>query len=307
LGITGRRQIVANLAGPESELANELAGRFEAAEAALFLEIPIDAEFGAEALVERLREVVLKGWIDSRRLSSEGVILPCDSSNCGGYTLEAELGVLPSGSSEPDFLGWEVKQFSAPAAGPGSGVITLMTPEPSGGIYTGLGVMQFLREFGYPDRSQTERLNFSSPHRVGVLNPRTGLTLKVKGSTGLSGTWGEAGAALVLVDGTERAAAEWPMAKLLEHWSRKHRKAVYITSAVRKTEARQYRYGPHVRTCEGANFEGFVTALINGAIFYDPGIRGNLVTEKTKRRNQFRARFKATASLYAHHRDWILE
>jgi hypothetical protein len=31
------------------------------------------------------------------------------SSNCGGYTLEAELGATPNGYSEPDFMGWEIK------------------------------------------------------------------------------------------------------------------------------------------------------------------------------------------------------
>jgi hypothetical protein len=38
-------------------------------------------------------------------------ILPCKSPQCGGYTLEAELGITPNGYSEPDFMGWEVKQF----------------------------------------------------------------------------------------------------------------------------------------------------------------------------------------------------
>jgi hypothetical protein len=37
--------------------------------------------------------------------------MACEAPNCGGYTLEAELGITPNGYSEPDFLGWEVKQF----------------------------------------------------------------------------------------------------------------------------------------------------------------------------------------------------
>ena len=31
--------------------------------------------------------------------------------NCGGFTLEAELRIAKNSSGEPDFFGWEVKQF----------------------------------------------------------------------------------------------------------------------------------------------------------------------------------------------------
>ena len=49
------------------------------------------------------------GWIESKRLNSDGKAISYRAPNGGGYTLEAELGIVPNGVSEPDYLGWEVK------------------------------------------------------------------------------------------------------------------------------------------------------------------------------------------------------
>ena len=57
-----------------------------------------------------------------------------------------------------------------------------MTPEPTGGIYKDQGPDTFVRRFGYADQSGiADRLNFSSPHRYGLRNNKTGLTLKFIG------------------------------------------------------------------------------------------------------------------------------
>ncbi len=40
-------------------------------------------------------------------IKSDGSITPYLARNGGGYTLEAELGILPNSYSEPDLLGWE--------------------------------------------------------------------------------------------------------------------------------------------------------------------------------------------------------
>jgi hypothetical protein len=52
------------------------------------------------------------------------------------------LGISPNGRSEPDYLGWELKAYSGSR-------ITLMTPEPNGGLYGEKGVAEFLRTYGY--------------------------------------------------------------------------------------------------------------------------------------------------------------
>ncbi|MBK7122950.1 MAG: hypothetical protein IPH68_09170 [Chitinophagaceae bacterium] len=86
-------------------------------------------------LIKKLKRIHQLGWINSRRLDKNKNILPCISSNCGGYTLEAELGITPNGYSEPDYLGWEVKQFAVKDFKKyNSSVVTLMTPEPTHGF-----------------------------------------------------------------------------------------------------------------------------------------------------------------------------
>ena len=93
-------------------------------------------------LLGELERIHQLGWIRSKRLDRRGNTVACEAPNCGGYTLEAELGITPNGYSEPDFMGWEVKQFGVSDFDRlGSAVITLMTPEPTGGIYKTHGVM----------------------------------------------------------------------------------------------------------------------------------------------------------------------
>ena len=102
-------------------------------------------------LLQVLCGISRKGWLDSAKLDAKGVKAPYMARNGGGYTLEAELGISPNSYSQPDFLGWEVKQYGVEdflklkAKSP----VTLMTPEPTGGIYKEDGVERFLRRFGY--------------------------------------------------------------------------------------------------------------------------------------------------------------
>lgn len=102
-------------------------------------------------------------------------VLDCDAPNCGGYTLEAELGIMPNGYAEPDFMGWEVKQYGVDSfSRVGSATITLMTPEPTEGLYVSQGVEHFIRTYGYPDQNgRPDRLNFGGVHKAGVLHDRT--------------------------------------------------------------------------------------------------------------------------------------
>ena len=54
-----------------------------------------------------------------------------------------------------------------------AGILTLMTPEPTGGYYKTAGVESFVRKFGYPDMTgqanREDRLNFGGIHRVGLI------------------------------------------------------------------------------------------------------------------------------------------
>ncbi|MDX8386595.1 MAG: hypothetical protein R8M11_08800, partial [Gallionella sp.] len=57
--------------------------------------------------------------------------------------------------------------------------ITLMTPEPHGGMYGEAGVKAFVRKFGAP--TQNDTLYFTGTHRVNKRNVKTELTLIVRG------------------------------------------------------------------------------------------------------------------------------
>lgn len=46
-------------------------------------------------LINELLRIHQLGWIKSKRLDRFGNILDCEAPNCGGYTLEAELGITP--------------------------------------------------------------------------------------------------------------------------------------------------------------------------------------------------------------------
>ncbi|MBK6708481.1 MAG: hypothetical protein IPG54_13820 [Sphingomonadales bacterium] len=79
---------------------------------------------------------------------------PYAALNGGGYTLEAELRITPNGIAEPDFCGWEVKQY-----GVGDFVrflpktpVTLMTPEPTGGGIARTALPAFSHASGYDDK-----------------------------------------------------------------------------------------------------------------------------------------------------------
>ncbi len=74
--------------------------------------------------------------------------------------------------AKPDFLGWEIKAHS-------SSRITLMTPEPTGGMYGERGVKAFVEKFGSPSGNDT--LYFTGTHRAGARNDKTGLSLVVRG------------------------------------------------------------------------------------------------------------------------------
>lgn len=266
----------------------------------IFFEIPVAVFLGIGAdprstLLQELCRIHKLGWIDSKRLNSSGDLLPCGAPQCGGYTLEAELGIAPNGRSEPDFMGWEVKQHSG-------SVLTLMTPEPTGGFYTEEGVEKFIRVFGYADKlGRPDRLNFGGVHVCNIRHETTKLTMKLDGydAAGNKITDQNGGIALVADDGT--VAAFWAFSGLLKHWNRKHRNAVYVPSEHRTDPSNQYHFGESVQMGVGTDPLLLLRALASGKVYYDPGIKLEGVsspTPRTKRRSQFRVKLRDLSGLY---------
>jgi hypothetical protein len=306
LGVTSQREILGFVASPQSQVAREFRANFLQASIGVFAELSLprilDSNESLRILMNELRRINQKGWIDSKQLDSNGTLRPCNAPQCGGFTLEAELGVPKNSKSEPDFHGWEVKQHNVNTFDRVEiGVITLMTPEPNGGYYNEEGPEAFVRRFGYADRAgRPDRLNFGGVHEVDVRHPSTHLTMALSGYDAMRQRIIDADGSVDLVCDEGVVAASWKFTGLMEHWTRKHAKAVYVPSQVRKEPRRQYQYGYQVRLAVGTDFLRFLKAMAVGDVYYDPGIKleNASTSPRVKRRSQFRIASRNIPSLY---------
>lgn len=302
LGTDNQGRIIGSVFKPDSSVCRQAmeisAGLVKATE--IFSEIVTSFFLGVGSdprttLLTELCRIHRLGWINSKRLDATKTILPCKATQCGGYTLEAELGITPNGRSEPDFQGWEVKQH-------GGNVLTLMTPEPTGGFYVERGVEEFVRTFGYMDRlGRADRMNFGGTHFCNQKHPNTGLTITLQGYDSLSGKITDADGGIAMSSGDGTLAAFWAFTGILKHWNRKHRNAVYVPSKHRTDPENQYTYGNIVRLGEGTDPLYLLKAIESQMVYYDPGIKLegiNDVRPSTKRRSQFRVKLRDLNSLY---------
>ncbi len=306
LGITKERRVLGFVVAGGSAIAAEFRTICTMSVVGVFIELPLspaaDETGSRRALLDELGRIHKLHWIDSKQLGSNGELKPCNAPQCGGFTLEAELGIAKNSDAEPDFRGWEVKQHAvANFDRVESGTITLMTPEPTGGFYKESGVEAFVRKFGYPDKlGREDRLNFGGIHKFGAEHPTTRLTLLLEGFDAERGRILDADGCIALVSGKGVVAASWSFSGLLAHWARKHSRAVYVPSQCRKEPKRQYRYGDKVRLAQGTDSLHLLKALASGAVYYDPGIKLENASGRptTKRRSQFRIASKALHALY---------
>jgi hypothetical protein len=308
LGVTNDGRIIGFVVSKDSEVAADYLAQRLMLPLGVFFELSLpkipDESESRKKLLAELGRVHHLGWIDSKQLDSNKIIKGCNAPQCGGFTLEAELGIPKNSKSVPDFLGWEIKQhnvsnFRNPYSG---GAITLLTPEPTGGFYAEHGGEAFIRKFGYPDRNgRLDRLNFCGVHRVGKRHASTDLELILDGYNALLGIITDNAGAVQLVTNAGEVAASWSFSGLLAHWSRKHTRAVYVPSIVRLQPNRQYAYGPLVRLAQETDALRLLSAFASGEVFYDPGLKiehAFSTAPKPKKRNQFRIISKNIDILY---------
>lgn len=303
IAVTKTGIVLGFVTAPDSELANEVEETKSITEHGLFtvIELPQVVNNRTKLITELLRIHQL-GWIKSKRLDGHGNILPCEAPNCGGYTLEAELGITPNGYSEPDYLGWEIKQFGVTNfAKNNSAVITLMTPEPTDGIYKTEGAESFIRKYGYIDKTGREnRMNFGGIHKTGVRHQLTNLKMQLIGFDSETGKIRNTNGRIALVDTNNNEAASWSFSSMLLHWNRKHNQACYVPSQTVIEITRQYKYGNRVLLGIGTDFLLFLGQMAIGNIYYDPGIKMENVSIKPliKKRSQFRIKSQYLQNLY---------
>lgn len=303
LGVTRDGKTYGYVAEEDELIANETRSLKDLWQIGVFSKLSVISENDSKSiLLSKLLEIHKKGWINSRRLQSDGSEVPCRSSNCGGYTLETEFGITPNGYAKPDYIGWEIKQHSVRDINkPESGVVTLFTPEPNDGYYCDAGVEKFIHKYGYPDKlGRKDRMNFGGIHKVNYKHPTTCLTMGLPGYQVRDKKLVNSDEGVTLFDEYGNEAAKWNYSGLMKHWKRKHSQAVYIPSNMRKRPGIQYRYGSIIHLGEGTDFSLFLEAMSIGAIYYDPGIKlENISTNpKIKRRSQFRIKVKNLDALY---------
>lgn len=306
LGVRDKK-VYGYIVTPESLLTKELENTDLTPITGIFQKLEIHSKATQDtrlALFEKLLEIHQMGWIPGQKLGSDFVARPYKALNGGGYTLESLLGVTPNGIAEPDYLGWEVKQFGVKAFPLKSAKpTTLMTPEPNGGFYKTDGLVNFMHRFGYPDKNgKPDRLNFGGRHVANKPCNATNLTLEVQGFNIVTQRIENAAGQLALMNSHNDVAVSWSFPKLMDHWKRKHSQAVYIPCMLRKTSSgTEYCYGSDIELGVGTTFEMFLASMIAGYVYYDPGIKLENVSSakpKPKKRSQFRVNHKHLNSLY---------
>lgn len=308
-GVTQNGAVLGYATGAASPVTAELsAGTWPML--GVFLELPLSLGEPADAksvLLAELRRIYAMRWIASQKLARDGTKQPYAARNGGGYTLEAELGITPNGNADPDFMGWEIKQYGVrdfTSFAPKS-VVTLMTPEPTGGFYKSDGAIGFLRRFGYADKSgKDDRINFGGIYTCQKsFHADTGLRMTIAGYDAAAGkiTDMEGGLALVTEAGEE--AASWSFAGMMKHWNRKHAQAAYVPS-LHRTPPPEYAYGPRILLCEQTDFMLFLKAFASGDVYYDPAIKlenASSASPDLHRRSQFRVRHTHLTRMYHRH------
>jgi len=305
-GISKSDEILGYAADAESEISNEFSSLKNIPMIGILYSLAIENQKiildTKPQLLQKLKEIYLKGWIDSKQLKPGFIMASCNGSRCGGLTLEAELGIIQNGKSEPDYLGWEIKQFGVTKLHLiNSARITLMTPEPDGGLYKEKGGIEFVRKYGYLSLSNSERMDFTGYHKCGVLQKKSGLTLMIDKFDFLTNTLKDDSSGIYLLDEKENIAASWSIAKMFTHWNKKHAKASYVPSLLNPTPIRQYSFSNNIILGEGTDFSFFINNIASGNIIYDPGIHIDNISikAKLKPRSQFRISSKFISNLYS--------
>lgn len=281
------------------DLARELSSIVEAGTArsvaSVFFELTSKGKSSEDKLLDKLREIHRLGPIESCRLKADGSKIPYKAMNGAGYTLEAQFGITPNGSPDPDFMDWELKAHSG-------SVVTLLTPEPNTGTYVDLGLLEFMRR--HATNKREGRLDFASRHKVNQENPKTELIMTMDGYDSAKGKITDPDGGLMLKDREGNIAAGWSFDKIIEHWKKKHSNTCYVSYKAEKPsgdrEFPHYQFGPKVTLGQGTSLDHFLEGLHSCTIYFDPGMNMKLNEGKwkPKKRSQFRVNWTKIDRLY---------
>jgi hypothetical protein len=177
--------------------------------------------------------------------------------------------------------------------------ITLMTPEPDGGMYGENGVKAFVKKFGKP--TQNDTLYFTGTHRANCRNEKTRLTLTVRGFNPARNLIDDVDGAVELLTDAGTCAAAWSFADLMIGWNKKHAQAAYVRYKSEKEKAPAYQYFSPALLGEGTDINRYLAALSAGLVIFDPGskvMNASTLNSTVKPRSQFRISVRHLAELY---------
>lgn len=258
------------------------------------------ARSGRELLFAELKRIHSIEWTPAISLEKDGSISACRGNTCGGMTLEAHLGINRNAKPDPDFAGWEVKKFKVTDwKKKPRNPVTLLTPSPDKGVCAEQGAEALVR--GWGTNRTRERIDFNGRHRAFKANHSTHLTLRVDGYDAHAKRIKENGMVGLWDDRTDILAAGWTFSKLIDHWKRKHQQAVYVPAIEHLEPEFEFAFGNNVKIGEGTSFNLFISAILEGHIFYDPGSHIEQMTDNLwdkHYRHQFRVTHARLPTLY---------
>lgn len=308
-GICPNGRVFGHVVAPGSEIAEAFTAERDLPVEGVFTNLTrLVSDGGKDPRTELLAElgrISRAGWMRGKRMYPDRSIRPYAAQNAGGYTLEAELGIVPNGVAEPDFLGWEIKQYGVRdfINFRAKNAVTLLTPEPQAGLYRD-DVVEFMRRHGYGDKKGKEgRRNFGGIYKNGRTYPGgsyfhqdTGLRLIIEGFDLTIGKLTDMDGGIALVDRCDSVASAWSFKGLLDHWNRKHNQACYVPSLTRG-KPKEYRFGNRVQLGSGTDFLIFMQLVGTGAVYLDPSF--NMQNGRIERpRHQFRVKHSDLPRLY---------
>lgn len=272
-----KQRVYAYLAIPGSQLSFELQ---KISHEGLLGTVETGIQSSRDELISLLRDAYGRNPHELVRMFADGSIRPYIGKNAGGYTLEALFRIKPNGEPVPDYKGWELKCLSG-------SVVTLMTPQPDGGIYNEIGNDEFVRKYGHVTKDGRKYFtgkSTTSAREAGrrlVLYGFDSKTCRITDEKGFLG----------LVD-NDALLASWSFPHIIGHWNTKHNQVCYVRYEKLEDKKNMINYFPDVLLCEKTSAIMIMKAIANGLVYFDPGCK------EGKARNQFRTNYPRIVDLY---------
>jgi len=175
----------------------------------------------ASELLEKLKEISAREYIESLRAGSTGV----------GYTLETLLGIEANSSAKPDFKGIEIKSSRAnPSSKRAANRTTLFSQVPNWNM-SALKARDLLDSYGYLDKEKNRIQLYCS---LTALKPNTlNLGLLTQESLDLLFLTGNEGVDL-------KKLCVWEGRKLRDRLSEKHGETFWVKAASKSAGGKEY-------------------------------------------------------------------